>query len=640
MKRLVGVRTAAILACFASLSSAGQDVDGNPVLALGDSVPIDSPKTYLSDLHRCPASCSDLKPERWNVYSSFERLQRCDQPVLFDFAIYTPIQPGDSTKVRACTLSDETESTSEEDEQRAAKRANPICLSTASESKTTLQLGRQGSADSKADETIATLEHLQSRFGEEASCDTSIFFGYANGTVAGVYIGSAFSKASASSVLGGIVANVKADGSSSSMTSQLCDDDRNANHILGVAIDTTGDLAKVQEKIVSWADGGCVADVGTAVSLKDLSIWEDASEPVLRNNSTRIPRNLNKRADCETVTVVGGDSCAALASRCGLTAAEFTKLHPETDFCSKLTPEQRVCCTSGDLPDIRPKPNDDGTCATYYVVAGDNCSVLAAKNGLTNDDIDKFNNGTTWGWTGCQTLNYGINICLSEGDPPMPAPVENAVCGPTKPGSEPPTGDTKLEDINPCPLNACCNIWGQCGISGDFCVKKEGPSGNPGTAPKDFNGCVSSCGMDIVNDDQSGGFGRVGYYETWNWERPCLNMRVANANTDGTYTYIHWAFAEVETSDWTVKIVDTFNQWEDFKSMPSVKKIVSFGGWGYSTEPETYDILRQAMSPENRDVFSTNVAKFVGSEGLDGVDFDWEYPGVCVPNTPLMTHPL
>jgi GH18 family chitinase len=90
------------------------------------------------------------------------------------------------------------------------------------------------------------------------------------------------------------------------------------------------------------------------------------------------------------------------------------------------------------------------------------------------------------------------------------------------------------------------------------------------------------------------------------------------------------AFAEVDPSGWAVKITDKYKQWEDFKSI-SEKKIISFGGWGYSTEPETYNILREAMNPGNRDTFASNIAKFLTDNNLDGVDFDWEYPGVLPP---------
>jgi GH18 family chitinase len=58
----------------------------------------------------------------------------------------------------------------------------------------------------------------------------------------------------------------------------------------------------------------------------------------------------------------------------------------------------------------------------------------------------------------------------------------------------------------------------------------------------------------------------------------------------------------------------------------SGKKVISFGSWGYLTEPGTYDILSQAMNPTNRATFAYNVAKFLADEGLDGADFDWEYP--------------
>ena len=127
---------------------------------------------------------------------------------------------------------------------------------------------------------------------------------------------------------------------------------------------------------------------------------------------------------------------------------------------------------------------------TYLVVSGDSCSKLAAVNGLKITDIETFNNGTsgTWGWVGCSNLMVGVNICLSKGTPPMPAPVSNAVCGPTRPGSVAPAAGKNLTDMKPCPLKVCCNIWGQCGVSADFCAVKRGPSGNPGTSPVGTNG--------------------------------------------------------------------------------------------------------------------------------------------------------
>lgn len=57
-----------------------------------------------------------------------------------------------------------------------------------------------------------------------------------------------------------------------------------------------------------------------------------------------------------------------------------------------------------------------------------------------------------------------------------------------------------------------------------------------------------------------------------------------------------------------------------------MKRVVSIGGWAYSTEPATYNILRQAII-DNRDLFATNIATFLDDEGLDGIDIDWEYPG-------------
>lgn len=216
----------------------------------------------------------------------------------------------------------------------------------------------------------------------------------------------------------------------------------------------------------------------------------------------------------------------------------------------------------------------------------------------------------------------------------MPNAVENAQCGPTVPGTKAPTNGTAITDLNPCPLNACCNMWGECGITADYCTNHTGPAGNPGTAPDGENGCISNCGTDIVNDDSGpSSFISIGYYESWNWDRPCLNMRAASIDST-EYTHIHWAFATISDS-WDVVINDTFSQWKDFTTL-DVKRIVSFGGWGYSTDAATYNQLRDAMNPDNRDTFISNIVSFIKKEGINGVDFDWEYPGVsqtsCYPS--------
>ncbi|CAI4211294.1 unnamed protein product [Parascedosporium putredinis] len=82
----------------------------------------------------------------------------------------------------------------------------------------------------------------------------------------------------------------------------------------------------------------------------------------------------------------------------------------------------------------------------------------------------------------------------------------------------------------------------------------------------------------IHNSGPPAVFSRIGYYESWNMERECLWLSAKNANTDGTYTYIHWPFAKIDPATWSVVIKDPHGQWSAFKALPNVKKNVSFGG--------------------------------------------------------------
>lgn len=109
--------------------------------------------------------------------------------------------------------------------------------------------------------------------------------------------------------------------------------------------------------------------------------------------------------------------------------------------------------------------------------------------------------------------------------------------------------------------------------------------------------------------------------------RDCLWLKAEDANTDGTYTHIHWSFAEIDPTTFKVIIKDEHKQWTAFKNLQNVKRIVSFGGWAYSTENPGASIIRSAIIG-NRDLFATNLAEFAKAEGIDGIDIDWEYPGV------------
>lgn len=207
----------------------------------------------------------------------------------------------------------------------------------------------------------------------------------------------------------------------------------------------------------------------------------------------------------------------------------------------------------------------------------------------------------------------------------MPGAISNAVCGPQVPGTEPPEDGTELQDLNPCPLNVCCNVWGQCGTTDDFCVEAPADTGAPGTSKPGKNGCISSCGMEITNNNSPpSSFAHVAYFEAWNHNRRCLHMDVGKIDRD-KYTHIHFAFADI-TPDYQVDVSKHQGQFNLMKTLTGIKRIVSFGGWAYSTEAPTYNIFRTGVTPANRVLLANNVVEFINGHGLEGVDFDWEYP--------------
>ncbi|KAL8340475.1 hypothetical protein RB601_006532 [Gaeumannomyces tritici] len=656
-------RSLGFLSFLLALPSLGQAVDVDYEL-LDRLDKVNDTKSYYADLHPCPTACTGPS-SNWTIYTSFDRFKQCDEPVLLTFALSYPVtSPDTPTKIPTCTLDNantqvnslfngtgvDASPASSKSERNKAKGSlrrqagvDMTCEQTTSraqakESKLPYELavaGKQHDLDeTRRDAPATVIEKLVGFFKDQASCSETIMFAYYRGVAAGIHLGASFGRgADALSAVSKPLIDKAKSASGSTVALQLCGYGRNVDHVSGLAVDTAGDIDAIQAAVEGWSEAMCLRSSARAEPA-ELTVREDGGGFVPLGvflgglnatfaNSTRdntisaaLPAALGRRADCKTETVVTGDSCWALASKCGVSLSDFVGFNGGESFCNTLQPKQRVCCSSGSLPDIRPKKGADGTCATYMVVNGDTCAGIASANGLRVSDIEKLNRGT-WCWYDRKKPPPNVNICLSEGDRPLPYQASNAVCGPTMLGTKKPTDGTELKDLKPCPLNAYCNVRGQCGVSAEFCTEEKSSSGNPGTSALQ-NRCVSSCGMEIKNNKNApNGYGRIGYYEAWNYGRPCLHQRVRNANTDGTYTKIHWTFAEINIDDHTVKIVDPYHQWESFKKgLGRAKRIISFGGWGYSNNPGTYNILREAM--QNRNVFATNVAKFLNDEGLDG----------------------
>jgi chitinase len=89
------------------------------------------------------------------------------------------------------------------------------------------------------------------------------------------------------------------------------------------------------------------------------------------------------------------------------------------------------------------------------------------------------------------------------------------------------------------------------------------------------------------------------------------------------YTHIHLSFG-VATAGLAVDVSAIQSQFNSFVTMTGFKRILSIGGWSFSTDPGTYTIFRNAVTAANVDTFVANIVSFVEEYGLDGIDIDWE----------------
>lgn len=240
---------------------------------------------------------------------------------------------------------------------------------------------------------------------------------------------------------------------------------------------------------------------------------------------------------------------------------------------------------------------------------------------MTRAEIDSYNQHT-WQWGGCNGQIYlGQKVCLSPGTPPRPDIDPRAECG--------------LTNVNnaTCPLNACCSRWGFCGSGPDFCNFKLGPPGL---------GCQSNCdGAPPPVCTNTMAF-NVGYYAAWSTERPAGCPRSGNFKfivgpatfANSPFTHLHFAFGGIDSNGLLSVPSPQFAEFASIKNInPSMKLIISIGGWAFNDVPVTNNqpdtsgyFSRMVSSSSTRAAFINSVASFLYLNKLDGIDFDWEYP--------------
>ncbi|KAI5456469.1 glycoside hydrolase superfamily [Mariannaea sp. PMI_226] len=598
---------------------------------------VDPDQNLFSPLDEgCPKACSDVgsDPSKWTEIHSWGELSGCPEQLLFGLNILNP--PSEFATMQTCSKSASSTPTRREVshvvEERATSETPSIgnnCGAETSTRKLPITYGAS-SILVNGNDAAAGAELLAEYVENGAACGTTILFAKSGSSVVGVYVGAEVQKSSAASLI--------RQASSGSQVFQVCNATDQTAQTVGVfAVGAIKDLPSSQKALQTWSNGKCLDIQGKkttgSINLDVLVPPKSQKRDIeLRSRFQGVDSLLAPRADCKAIQVVSGDSCASLAKKCGVTSANFNKYNPKSNFCSTLAVSQWVCCSAGTLPNKAPKPQADGTCAIYAIKAGDSCDTLARSYTLTADIIRGYNTNT-YGWAGCFRLEIGQRICLSKGKTPMPKAVTGAVCGPQVPGTGKPLSAKNGWDVvglNPCPLNACCSGFGFCGTTPDFCTNTTAKGGAPGTYAAGTAGCISNCGKTIQNNSKKPAtFLSVGYFQAYNSERPCLNMDVTNLTKLSTsYTHMHFSFADLD-SGFHVAFTPTVRaQFDKYMAMKAPwKKVVSFGGWAGSTDSATLQIYRDAMKSANREKFATNVMTFLTKYKVDGVDFDWEYPG-------------
>ena len=378
---------------------------------------------YIATLwNTCPAACGSANPSDWSFYPDFNILKSCDQPMLLNFVVHNP--RGDLNAhhpLYACTASNET-GFGNSNIQASNLSSSPRYTKETAQMETAWRGDDTSQYSSHAQ---ATVQLVQAQMNLPESQNTTIALGYSNGVALGAYFGSMMDKNTDKPLLQNFVNKLRqGELKKSGSMMQVCNSDRSAAYTLGIVSEASRDpaeaLAAVQEGLATWSKGRCLQGYSGS-SMSKVSVGEVAEQHSLpttassshghghghrRFHGKRMHNGIHHRDMCKAIKVEDGNSCGTLATRCGISPADFTKYNPDENLCSSLRAGQHVCCSAGTLPDYSPKPNEDGACHAYTIQNNDDCTAIASANSISTDDIENWNKNA-WGWMGCSNLQVG-----------------------------------------------------------------------------------------------------------------------------------------------------------------------------------------------------------------------------------------
>lgn len=419
---------------------------------------------YNVQLQKCPRSCefSGPDPAGWTSYQDLDELRFCDQTVLFCLNVHNPLlDPATHALIKACStasggprvtvgesvgaeLGTSAASLSHSQPLVANLTTASFCGAAPSKVTATARMAWSGNPRSDTGSASSAASALARYVRETAGCGASIMLALDGNAVVGAIVGGDLVKSAAASLIDTAETQLGSQPPGQ-LAFELCQgggirDHSSLDARLGIFADLQGNVSSVQDALRIWSTGGCLEldalasagpdggdrSINTEVSVLT-SPFKTDDKTKARGVDLSVGSALGPRADCRAIQVVSGDSCSSLAVRCGISGNDFTKYNSyNSQLCSTLKVKQWVCCSAGTVPDMRPKPNTDGKCATYTIGKDDGCWAIADTFGITQANIEQYNK-QTWGWTGCSSLMQGQVICLSTGEPPMPAVDSTAI---------------------------------------------------------------------------------------------------------------------------------------------------------------------------------------------------------------------